>query len=112
MWTRGFLAERPRKVFMNIKCAVIAALLLLISIPAHAKTYWKRGMWIGAASGAVVGGLSLGLVAGSKSRPAGSDSDFTGFYGTSGGAVGGFAGAVIGAAAGVGIGALVGSLIR
>ncbi len=73
---------------------------------AHAKTQWKKGMWIGAASGAVVVGGAL--AASAASTKCIHDSDFQ-ICGGGGAALMGVGGAVIGGLVGMGVGALIGS---
>lgn len=83
---------------------------LFLSSSAGAETYWKRGMGIGAASGAVVLGTTMGLAIGLNDCDPG-ETDLQ-ICGGGWGAAFGVGGAVVGGLLGAGVGALVGSAIK
>lgn len=83
---------------------------LAMPITVQAKTQWKRGMWIGAASGAVVGGTTFAVLAAQAACDP--DTDFEICSSAGGVTLMGIGGAVLGGLVGMGIGALIGSNIE
>ena len=102
---------------MKSRIYIIILILTCFIIPsksfAECGSHWKRGMWIGAASGAFALGMSLGLLAATSSNSDSSDgSDFKGFSQTTGGLIFGIGGAAAGALIGMGIGTAIGAGVK
>lgn len=99
-----------RKIFC---CSLIIVLSLLPDL-SFAKTYWKRGMWVGATAGGIVLGTSFGVAtAVSPCDPNESDMQICGAGWATALSFGvGVVGAVIGGVIGGGIGALIGSAFK
>jgi hypothetical protein len=101
------------KVMNKKKCLLVSLICLASLLPAsisNAESHWKRGMWIGATSGAVALGLPLGIATATNACDSG-DSDLQ-ICGESWGVAMGLGGAAAGALVGLGIGALIGSAIK
>lgn len=92
--------------------SIILTMIIAIPVTSHAETYWQRGMWIGALSGAaVVSGTLIGAVAANECDSQESDLQLCRDEPVSYFIVG-LGGAGLGALLGTGIGAAVGSAFK
>ncbi|OGQ04042.1 MAG: hypothetical protein A3F82_06800 [Deltaproteobacteria bacterium RIFCSPLOWO2_12_FULL_44_12] len=106
---RFFRSARSRFLIFLIFIVILSWSMAPATLQAKSKTHWKRGMWIGALGGAVVGGTTFAIIGGKKCDRYNTDFDICG----SGGAtLLGVGGALAFGLVGMGIGTIIGVSIK